>query len=67
MAVAATALHLGYGVLVGPTDEIHSRPGPHLRVEVLRACHLCSTRSTYRLRGTMTIVGSSGNRPNLLP
>lgn len=36
MAVAATALHLGYGVLVGPTDESHFRCVPGLRVEVLR-------------------------------
>lgn len=36
MAVAATALHLGYGVLVGPTDESHFRSVPRLRVEVLR-------------------------------
>ncbi len=37
MAVAATALHLGFGVLVGPTDEHHFRTVPELRVEVLRA------------------------------
>ena len=36
MAVAATALHLGFGVLVGPTDEGHFRTVPGLRVEVLR-------------------------------
>jgi tRNA(fMet)-specific endonuclease VapC len=36
MAVAATALHLGYGVLVGPTDEAHFRAVSRLRVEVLR-------------------------------
>jgi tRNA(fMet)-specific endonuclease VapC len=36
MAVAATALHLGFGVLVGPTDEGHFRAVPRLRVEVLR-------------------------------
>jgi predicted nucleic acid-binding protein len=36
MAVAATALHLGYGVLVGPTDEAHFRAVPELRVEVLK-------------------------------
>lgn len=36
MAVAATALHLGYGVLVGPLDEAHFRAVPGLRVEVLR-------------------------------
>lgn len=35
MAVAATALHLAYGVLVGPPDESHFRSVPHLRVEVL--------------------------------
>jgi predicted nucleic acid-binding protein len=35
MAVAATALHLGYGVLAGPTDEGHFRVVPDLRVEVL--------------------------------
>jgi predicted nucleic acid-binding protein len=35
MAVAATALHLGYGVLVGPEDESHFRAVPRLRVEVL--------------------------------
>ena len=37
MAVAATALHLGYGVLTGPADERHFRSVPGLRVEVLRA------------------------------
>ena len=36
MAVAATALHLGYGVLIGPPDEAHFRSVPDLRVEVLR-------------------------------
>jgi len=36
MAVAATALHLGYGVLAGPMDEGHFRAVPDLRVEVLR-------------------------------
>jgi predicted nucleic acid-binding protein len=36
MAVAATALHLGFGVLVGPTDESHFRAVQGLRVEVLR-------------------------------
>jgi predicted nucleic acid-binding protein len=35
MAVAATALHLGYGVLIGPSDEAHFRAVPDLRVEVL--------------------------------
>ncbi len=37
LAVAATALHLGFGVLVGPADEHHFRRIPDLRVEVLRA------------------------------
>lgn len=36
MAVAATALHLGFGVLVGPSDESHFRSVQDLRVEVLR-------------------------------
>lgn len=36
IAVAATALYLGYGVLIGPTDEDHFRRVPNLRVEVLR-------------------------------
>jgi predicted nucleic acid-binding protein len=36
MAVAATALHLDYGVLAGPMDEAHFRTVPGLRVEVLR-------------------------------
>lgn len=36
MAVAATALHLGYGVLAGPADEQHFRSVSGLRVEVLR-------------------------------
>jgi predicted nucleic acid-binding protein len=36
MAVAATALHLGYGVLAGPMDEAHFRAVPQLRVEVVR-------------------------------
>ena len=36
LAVAATALELGYGVLVGPRDEKHFRTVPGLRVEVLR-------------------------------
>jgi predicted nucleic acid-binding protein len=35
LAVAATALHLGFGVLAGPTDERHFRSVPDLRVEVL--------------------------------
>ncbi len=37
LAVAATALHLGFGVLVGPNDEGHFRRIAGLRVEVLRA------------------------------
>ena len=35
LAVAATALHLDFGVLVGPRDEQHFRAVPGLRVEVL--------------------------------
>jgi len=35
LAVAATALQLGFGVLVGPTDESHFRQVPELRVELL--------------------------------
>lgn len=35
LAVAATALHLGFGVLVGPADERHFRAVDHLDVEVL--------------------------------
>jgi predicted nucleic acid-binding protein len=35
LAVAATARHLGYGVLVGPQGEAHFRRVPNLRVEVL--------------------------------
>ena len=35
LAVAATALHLGYGVLIGPRDEGHFRAVPDLHVEVL--------------------------------
>ncbi|MEX1256142.1 MAG: hypothetical protein WEG36_00840 [Gemmatimonadota bacterium] len=35
LAVAATALHLGFGVLVGPADESHFRRVVGLRVEVL--------------------------------
>jgi tRNA(fMet)-specific endonuclease VapC len=35
LTVAATALHLGYGVLVGPTDEQHFRRIEGLRVETL--------------------------------
>lgn len=37
LAVAATALHLDFGVLVGPRGEKHFRRVPELRVEVLRA------------------------------
>ncbi|MDR7551170.1 MAG: PIN domain-containing protein [Armatimonadota bacterium] len=36
LAVAATALHLGFGVLVGPQDESHFRAVPGLRVVSLR-------------------------------
>ena len=35
LAVAATALELGFGVLVGPNDEAHFRRVPGLRVETL--------------------------------
>ncbi len=35
LMVAATALELDYGVLVGPTDEAHFRRVPKLRVVVL--------------------------------
>lgn len=35
LAVAATALELGFGVLVGPRDEAHFRRVPALRVVVL--------------------------------
>lgn len=35
LAVAATALHLGYGELIGPCAEGHFRAVPDLRVEVL--------------------------------
>ena len=35
LAVAATAQHLGFGVLVGPSDEHHFRRVPGLRVETL--------------------------------
>jgi tRNA(fMet)-specific endonuclease VapC len=35
LAVAATALELGFGVLVGPHDEAHFRQVPGLRVVVL--------------------------------
>jgi predicted nucleic acid-binding protein len=36
LAVAATALHLDYGVLVGPSDERHFRQVEGLRVEILQ-------------------------------
>lgn len=36
LAVAATAVHLDYGVLVGADDERHFRQVEGLRVEVLR-------------------------------
>jgi len=36
LVVAATALELDYGVLVGPADEAHFRRVPNLRVMVLR-------------------------------
>jgi predicted nucleic acid-binding protein len=36
LMVAATALDLGFGVLVGPTDEAHFHAVPGLRVVVLR-------------------------------
>lgn len=35
LEVAATALELGFGVLVGPSDEAHFRRVPGLRVESL--------------------------------
>lgn len=35
LAVASTALSLGFGVLVGPRDEEHFRRVPGLRVELL--------------------------------
>lgn len=35
LCVAATAVHLGFGVLVGPGGEAHFRRVPELRVEVL--------------------------------
>ena len=37
LVVAATALQLDYGVLVGPADEAHFRRVPKLRVVVLGA------------------------------
>lgn len=36
LAVAATAVHLDYGVLVGPPDERHFRQVEGLRVEILQ-------------------------------
>ncbi len=36
LAVAATALHLDFGVVVGPEDEVHFRNVPGLRCETLR-------------------------------
>ena len=36
LAVAATATHLDYGVLVGPSDERHFKTVEDLRVETLR-------------------------------
>lgn len=36
LCVAATALELGFGVLVGPSGESHYHRVPGLRVEVLR-------------------------------
>lgn len=36
LSVAATARQLGFGVLVGPSDEVHFRKVPQLRVELLR-------------------------------
>lgn len=33
LSVAATALHLGFGVLVGPREEAHFREVPGLRIE----------------------------------
>ncbi len=35
LCVAATALYLGFGVLVGPSGEGHFRRVPELRVEIL--------------------------------
>ncbi len=37
LAVAATALHLGYGLLAGPGDELHFRRVPGLAVHLLGA------------------------------
>lgn len=36
LAVAATAMHLGFGVLAGPQDELHFRQIPGLRIFTLR-------------------------------
>lgn len=36
LSVAATARHLGFGVLVGPGDEDHFRQIPGLRIETIR-------------------------------
>jgi predicted nucleic acid-binding protein len=36
LIVASTALERGFGVLVGPADEMHFRRVPRLRVQVLR-------------------------------
>jgi predicted nucleic acid-binding protein len=36
MSVSATALELGFGVLVGPEDEVHFRQVEGLKVSVLR-------------------------------
>lgn len=35
LAVAATAVHLDFGVVVGPLDEVHFRRVPGLRVQPL--------------------------------
>lgn len=35
LAVAATALELGFGVLIGPENEVHFRRVPELRIERL--------------------------------
>jgi predicted nucleic acid-binding protein len=37
LAVAATAVHLDYGVLIGPDDERHFRQVEGLRVEILQS------------------------------
>ena len=36
LAVAATARQLGFGVLIGPTDESHFRQIPGLRIQLLQ-------------------------------